>query len=237
MVLADRLKEALRDAGESQSGLARKTGISQAAIQKITSGNSKGSTKIVEIAEALGVSPVWLSTGVGPKHGGGSAPPDKRNADEISEPQRADLYDSNDAILKNEVEISITEGVEFIDVDGNFSQSGKIVNKMRIKKDTLREYGATDFNSVVGAIVTGESMSPRLSAGSTVLIDCSDKRIIDGKVYAIDQDGWRRIKCLYRTGPHELTLKSYNAETFPDEVVAITDVEIIGRLFMTVGPI
>lgn len=50
----------------SQGALAKASGVAQPTIWRLTSGNARGSTKIVEIANALGVNSEWLSTGIGP---------------------------------------------------------------------------------------------------------------------------------------------------------------------------
>lgn len=61
---AERLNAAMSAADISQGQLADKVGISQPAIQKMTSGKTSGSRKMVELAHALGVRPEWLSSGV-----------------------------------------------------------------------------------------------------------------------------------------------------------------------------
>ena len=63
---AQRLKIAMAEQGLNQSGLAEKVGVSQAAIQKLTSGRARTTTKILALAEALNVNPSWLESGLGP---------------------------------------------------------------------------------------------------------------------------------------------------------------------------
>lgn len=64
--LARRLKVAMADQGLSQFALAKKAGISQAAIQKLASGKAKSTTYLIPISNALNVRPEWLSLGTGP---------------------------------------------------------------------------------------------------------------------------------------------------------------------------
>ena len=64
--LAERLNQAMELSGMSQGALAKASGVAQPTIWRLTSGNARGSTKIVEIANALGVRSKWLSPGVGP---------------------------------------------------------------------------------------------------------------------------------------------------------------------------
>lgn len=64
--LADRLNYAMNEMGMSQGQLAKAADMAQPTIWRITSGNARGTTKIVEIANALGVRSEWLSNGTGP---------------------------------------------------------------------------------------------------------------------------------------------------------------------------
>ena len=62
VVNADRLKERMAAAGLSQSELARRVGVSQASINKLTSGGSKrGSAYIHRIARELSTTPAYLN--------------------------------------------------------------------------------------------------------------------------------------------------------------------------------
>lgn len=63
MELKDRLKQARKNKGLSQSKLGELVGISQTAIQYIENGRNQSSTKIFEIAKVLGVTPDWLLYG------------------------------------------------------------------------------------------------------------------------------------------------------------------------------
>lgn len=63
---SDRLRYArtLRDL--SQAELARISGLSQGAISSYETRTRKGTTGIIQLAQALSVNPVWLVTGAGP---------------------------------------------------------------------------------------------------------------------------------------------------------------------------
>lgn len=64
--LSERLAYALSlNKGMSQYDLADAAGLKQPSIAKLLSGGSKSSTKTVQLANALGVSPEWLSEGRG----------------------------------------------------------------------------------------------------------------------------------------------------------------------------
>ncbi len=63
--LQDRLKWALREKAMSKAELARLLGVRASTIQDLTNGQTKRSTRTVEIANILGVSSQWLATGKG----------------------------------------------------------------------------------------------------------------------------------------------------------------------------
>lgn len=63
--LAERMAYAMQLKGMSQGALSKATGIAQPTIWRLVNGRAKGSTKINDIARSLGVSPDWLSDGLG----------------------------------------------------------------------------------------------------------------------------------------------------------------------------
>lgn len=63
--LAQRLKVIMDEQGISQNALARMVGVTQPSIKKIIDGDTLEPKKILEIANALGVSVEWLKTGKG----------------------------------------------------------------------------------------------------------------------------------------------------------------------------
>ena len=221
--LADRLKLAMYDAGVTQSWLAARVGVSQGAIQKLTSGKAQSSGRIVDIAKALAVDPVWLSTGEG------------KMAAPTTPEQRMfgiDSWDEKTPLNDDEVEIPFLKDIEFACGDGSYATDDYNGLKLRFSKSTLRKVGAnSDGAGVLCFAAHGNSMEPVISDGSTVAINCHDKRIVDGKIYGINQGGWKRLKILYRSGPDKLTVRSFNNEEYPDEEVDMNTLEILGRMF------
>ncbi|STI74761.1 Putative phage repressor [Escherichia coli] len=64
-----------------------------------------------------------------------------------------------------------------------------------------------------------------------LLLHTNDKKIVDGKIYAINENGWKRIKILFRTGPDKVSIRSFNSLEYPQEEKNLSDIEIIGRIF------
>lgn len=231
---AERLNAAMTAAGVSQGQLAEMVGMSQPAIQKMTSGKTNGSRKMVELANALKVRPEWLSSGIGDMryevNKDSSIPPE-------SEWGSVDAWDKNTPLPDDEVEVPFLKDIEFACGDGRVHSEDHNGFKLRFSKATLRRVGAnTDGSGVLCFPATGDSMEPMIPDGTTVAVDTNNKRIVDGKLYAIGQgDGGegqlKRIKQLYRKPGGKLIIRSYNSEAYPDEEADTDSVEIIGRLF------
>lgn len=104
--------------------------------------------------------------------------------------------------------------------------------KLRFSKSTLRRVGAnSDGSGVLCFPAKGDSMEPFIPDGTTVAVNTNDKRIIDGKIYAINQNGWNRIKLLYQIGPNTVSIRSDNSAEHPVEEKSLGEVDIIGRVF------
>ncbi|MDU4354249.1 helix-turn-helix transcriptional regulator [Phytobacter diazotrophicus] len=223
---AERLNAAMNMASLSQAQLAERVGISQPAVQKMASGKTTGSRKMVEIARALNVRPEWLSAGIGAmKVSDDALPPE-------NEWGTVDAWDKNTPLPADEVEVPFLKDIEFACGSGRVQEEDHNGFKLRFSKATLRRVGAnTDGTGVLCFPAVGNSMEPLIPDGATVAINCNDKRIVDGKVYAVNQDGWKRLKMLYRVGPDRISLRSYNSQEHPDEEHALSEIEIIGRMF------
>ena len=65
MKLSDRVKAARKHAQFTQSQLAERVGIAQTAISQLESGKTLRSSYLRPIAEACGVSVIWLASGLG----------------------------------------------------------------------------------------------------------------------------------------------------------------------------
>lgn len=65
MSIGTRIREARKSANMTQQQLADKSGIKQAALSELETGESAGSKYLASIAAALGVSALWLETGKG----------------------------------------------------------------------------------------------------------------------------------------------------------------------------
>ncbi|HHT8315304.1 TPA: LexA family transcriptional regulator [Yersinia enterocolitica] len=230
---ADRLNKALLEEGLSQEQLAKAVGLTQPAIQKLTSGKAKSSRKILEISEALRVKPEWLGRGEGPMREDGVKP---HHPDSTIPPERewgaVEAWDSKTPLHDDEVEVPFLRDIEFACGDGRVPEEDYNGFKIRFSKATLRRVGAnTDGSGVICFPAAGNSMEPVIPDGATVAVDTQNKKIVDGELYAINQDGLKRIKQLYRRPGGKVTIRSFNREENDDEEALESELEIVGFVF------
>lgn len=218
----ERFRLALKMSGMSQSQLASIIGVSQPAIQKLVSGTTSSTRKAVQIAKALHVDPVWLTTGDGEM---------KKNKDSNAKIiGTIGDWDSKTPLDEDEIEVPFYKDVR-LSAGKGFSDDIDDYNsyKLRLSKSTMRRYGI-DKNCTVCLTVYGDSMEPVFRDGATVAIDQADKHIRDGKIYAINHEGLLRIKMLEKLPAGQVKIRSYNSE-YKDEIVPQNEITILGRVW------
>lgn len=231
--LSDRLSLAMNLSGVTQGILAERVGVSQPSIWKLVAGKTHSSRKLVEIAHVLNVRPEWLATGEEPmwnktaqQRSSGNPEISPRDAGAAS----LKMLDSPKWRTGEEVEIPYIEDIDLIGSHSDFIDD-KPVPKLVFAKGVLMRAGAKpDGQGVLCFPVRGDGMEPAMPDGSTLAINTGDRKIVDGKIYIISQNGWKRVKILYRTGPETLSLRSFNKEEHPDESISLQEVEVLGRV-------
>lgn len=211
--LAERLKTSMAHAGKTQSDVAEAVGISQAAVQKITSGKTKSPSKIKEIAEFLGVNRFWLEFG--------------EREDKVL--GGFDVW-SGEESSDDDVNVPFLKDTELAAGNGLLPNPDYNGFKLKFARSTLRRLGVDPVNAVCVS-VKGDSMEPVLKDGSTVGVDVGRKNIVDGKMYAVSVRGLLKIKVLAQISSNIVRVKSYNSSEYPDEDVNIEDVRVEGRVF------
>lgn len=168
--LAERLKEARSARGLTQKALGDLVGVSQAAIQKIETGKANQTTKLVDIANALGVMPDWLSSGEGPMHNGAKYPVAALSANAASDIFRVDVLD-----------LTVSAG------PGSFmiSEFVEVLHAIEFTTEHARSlFGNRTHHDVKVMTVDGDSMCPTIQSGDRLFFDVSVRGFkVDG-VYA-----------------------------------------------------
>ena len=168
--LAERLNQAMELSGMSQGALAKASGVAQPTIWRLTSGNARGSTKIVEIANALGVRTEWLSTGTGPMRSDGQQPLPVAPAGSPPGIFRVDVLD-----------LTVSAG------PGSFmiSEFVEVLHAIEFTTEHARSlFGNRTQHDVKVMTVDGDSMCPTIQSGDRLFFDVSVRNFkVDG-VYA-----------------------------------------------------
>jgi phage repressor protein C with HTH and peptisase S24 domain len=207
----------------TQESLAERLGVTQGAVAHWLSGRREPDLQTLgRLLEALGLPPLQIGSGdsarveanaelIGMMSGWDSATP--LGDDEVAIP------------LYKEVEMAAGGGAtEVVEVPGRL---------LRFAKSTLREAGVLEQNAAC-ATVSGRSMERLIMDGATIGIDRGTTHIIDGEIYAFDQDGMLRVKYLYRMPGGGLRIRSENDDEYPDEILSAEEaqsIRILGWVF------
>lgn len=183
--LADRLNQAMALTGMSQGALAKASGIAQPTIWRLASGNARGSTKIVEIANALGVRVEWLSSGIGAMRDGDSSPsPVMAKSDPAPHDtfriEALDICVSAGPGAINSEFVEVLRSVEYSVEDARQMFNGRKPEQIRIIN------------------VRGDSMSGTIEPGDLLFVDVSVQHFDGDGIYAFLYDETAHVKRLQK---------------------------------------
>ncbi|QLW43636.1 helix-turn-helix transcriptional regulator [Citrobacter sp. RHBSTW-00524] len=181
--LAERLNQAMEQSGMSQGALAKASGVAQPTIWRLTSGNARGSTKIVEIANALGVRTEWLSTGIGPMRSDGQQPVSIAPIKADPNIFRVDVLDltvsAGPGVINSEF-VEVLRSVEYSVEDARQMFNGRKQEQIRIIN------------------VRGDSMSGTIEPGDLLFVDISIQHFDGDGIYAFLYDETAHVKRLQK---------------------------------------
>ncbi|SHO57505.1 XRE family transcriptional regulator [Vibrio quintilis] len=231
--VGSRLKRFREAAGLSQRALAGKCGWGASRI-----GNYEAGVRSIDlddaeiIATALNIKAhQLLFDDIAPQS---PEPTQKEGNAEVLGNMQA--WDSQTPLSDDEVAISFLSEINLSAGNGLMcDQEQDNGFRLRFAKSTLRRYNVAPENAVCVS-VKGDSMEPVLPDGSTVGIDCGNRRLVDGKIYAINHNGDLFIKRLYKLPGGGLRIYSFNEIEYPpreyeEQQVIDQKITIIGRVF------
>ncbi|KMJ44373.1 repressor [Xenorhabdus khoisanae] len=230
--LRNRLKTILTNEDIKQKELAERLTVSAQTVNNWLNRNAISREAAQKISDIYGYSLDWLLNGVGEtKRNDISKPWTQSETPPENEWGTVSAWDSA-PLDDNEVEVPFLPDIEFVYSDGSLANIDRNGFKLKFAKSALRRMGVSvDGSTILCFPAKGDSMGPVIPDGATVAIDTANKNIIDGKVYAIEQDGLKRIKCLYRKPGGKLLIRSYNRDEYEDEMTDQDSVNVIGKLF------
>ena len=227
--LGRRIAQKREQAGLNQSELARRLNITPQAVQKWEAEEATPRGKRLEdIAVALSTSVAFLVSGV--------EIPDQSALGQL---EAVSVWDDQTPLDSDEVSVPFLKEVELSAGSGRTAIQQSSTKRLRFGKYSLKNQGV-DPDAARCVTVAGNSMEPVLRHGSTVGIDTSSTRVIDGDMYAIDHGGQLRIKQLYRLPGGGLRIRSFNRDEHPDEEytadqVREQEISVLGRVFWSGG--
>lgn len=220
MEYKDRIKAARKHAKLTQGELGRIVGIDQTSISDLERGKSQSSSYNTSIAQACGVSAIWLEKNEGSMlDSSRDANGSPSEADYAVIPQFKARGACGDGYLNDHVEVS--EGLAF---------KRDWLARMKAKPENLRIIYAE-----------GDSMEPYVFDGDVVMFDSSSVEPRDRQAYVIRRpDGGISIKRMVQQMSGTWLIRSDNTDKakYPDEMLsesALHEMPILGRVIWRGG--
>jgi phage repressor protein C with HTH and peptisase S24 domain len=223
----DRLKMILAH-WPSADRLARAMGVSPSAFRKWLKGEAEPSReRLVALARAAGVGVAWLAEGEGPEPVFESANSGRRRAGGTD--VDADLDWAKFVVLPHRAEAAAAGSVTPPDPSGT--------EWVAFRHDWIRAVCRVEPSNLALETAVGESMTPTIRDGNTLLIDTTDRTFRNFGIYILEINGQRLVKRVQRKHDGSLVLISDNPAYLPDEVgpAAADDVKAIGRVVWSGG--
>ncbi|MGD0106002.1 MAG: S24 family peptidase [Rhodopila sp.] len=214
----------------SADRLARSMGVSPSAFRKWLKGEAEPSReRLVALAHATGVGVAWLAEGEGPEPvfdpvGG------NRSRTGIHVP--SDEADWSDYVL-------LPRRPEAAAAGGSTPAPPSGSAFMALRHDWVRSVCGVDPARLVLETAVGESMTPTIRDGNTMLIDSTVQTFRNFGIYVLEINGERLVKRVQRKHDGSLVLISDNSVYQADIVTkeAAGDVTVVGRVVWVGGTV
>ncbi|HEA3246520.1 XRE family transcriptional regulator [Pasteurella multocida] len=219
--IIDRIKSKRLELRLSQAKLGERIGWNQSRIGNYEAGTREMDDYILgKIAEGLGVTLDWLKYGDQGKV--------ESNIKDIGS---FDLWDRNTPLHDEDIEVPFLQDIRLAAGNGFADDIMDYNNfKLRFSKATLRRQGV-QYENAVCVVAEGDSMEPAIPDGATVGVDMGNKVIRDNNIYAINHGGLLRIKILNKMPNEQVLIRSFNSTSYPDEIVNLDEIVVIGKVF------
>lgn len=229
--LAERLTWAREQKGLTQAALAKLSGVTQSTIGNLESGLRLSARKIIDIATALEVDPIWLANGQGNPQSAVPAP-NAAAADNTSPfvpaAPRIKIGDEPDTIPIRRVRIELRAGFTGFETIPELEDGGVL----HMPRQVIESKGLIP-HELLAIGVKGDSMEPMFLDGDVVVVNTVDKTPVNRGVYAINFKNESCIKQLLHRGG-QWYLHSMNPDH--DMVnVRSGECEVIGRVVYQPG--
>lgn len=229
MLLSDRIKIAMHEAGMSQADLARAVGLKPPSVNGWLSGKSRflRGENLLKAARALNVSQDWLATGHGPM---------KISESSTTTPQLPFIpYDGHvegarpvrvgdpETVSVPRVKLRLRAGIAQFDTEPDLGVDGNELVP-RAVVDAL----GLDPKNLLAIRIRGVSMEPMMFEDDVVIIDKSSRTPINRELFAVNFDGEACVKQMIYRG-NEWYLNSINPDFGPVNVKS-GQCSLVGRV-------
>jgi len=212
----------------SADRLAREMKVSPSAFRKWLKGEAEPSReRLVALARTAGVGVAWLAEGEG------AAPvfeplPSTRRRPFAGESESSTDWSKFVLLPKHAGAAAAGSKTPVAPSDGGY---------LALRHDWIRSVCGMEPENLRLELAIGESMTPTIRNGSTMLIDTTDTGIRSHGIYVLEISGERLVKRIQRKHDGSLVLLSDNSLYQPD-VIPIhqaAEVTVIGRVVWTGG--
>jgi phage repressor protein C with HTH and peptisase S24 domain len=214
----------------SADRLARAMGVSPSAFRKWLKGEAEPSReRLIALAHAAKVGVAWLAEGEGPApafedvNGNGRRSNGRETAAEMDWNQYVLLPHRAESAAAGAATPPDPAGTEW----------------MALRHDWVRSVCRIEPTELALETATGESMTPTIRDGNTLLIDTTDRAFRNFGIYVLEISGQRLVKRVQRRHDGSLVLISDNTAYQPDIVdkSEAQDVVVIGRVVWSGGTV
>lgn len=204
----------------NQSDLAKRLGRSRSYISGLLTGNKPfGELVAREIEGALRLQSGYLDQ----QDDGGLSP--------IIVWESADDLPRGQYALIPRISIRLSAG------NGLVAEEERDVPPLAFTEEWIRSRNVSSRKNLRICKVAGDSMSPFLEEGDSVMIDLGQSDVIEGKVYCLRYGDELRIKRLYKRFDGGLRIVSDNKD-YPEESISpadMTHISVLGRQIWRAG--
>lgn len=201
---AKRLQALVDKSGLSKRELSRRMKLNPVSLSQWTKGKYEPNKEAINLlAEYFDVSPAYLQYGEG------------------AEP----TADTSDTLLIPQYDVSASCG------GGAFVDNETIIRNIRVSREFIRRYAPFANPKALNIItVTGDSMSPTIEDGDSVIVDTSDTEVRREGLYAIQMNGSLFVKRL-QILPNGLRIISDNPLYPPIDIGEQDSLTVIGKCY------
>ncbi|OUJ10668.1 phage repressor protein [Acetobacter sp. DsW_063] len=188
--VAERLREAVSKAGGNRA-VSEQSGIPISTLNTYIAGRDMKGLAAARLARTCGVSLEWLYFG-----------PDAASPPQLARTLPAKTAQNLISIPQFDVQVSAGHGTLAPNVESSAS--------IEIGRHSLPSSVLARLNHLTAVTVRGDSMSPSLYDGDTILIDTGDCEVIAGSVYVLRRDTDIMVKRLSWSVTGDLIVSSDN---------------------------